>query len=112
MRLSFVKDSEANINEFMAGILQKPKSAEEKKLKEIKAEVMEIGNPSLLLESMLQNMLYNKQLYHNFTSVLEAYDQLVFSDFLLKNSFRYRNELDVFHFVKIALYRCLMLTTT
>ena len=52
---------------------------------------MEIGNPSLLLESMLQNMLYNKQIYHNFRTVLELYNGLIYSDFLLKNGFKYRN---------------------
>ena len=39
MKISFIKDNEANLNEFMSSILYKPKIVDDKKIKDISTEI-------------------------------------------------------------------------
>lgn len=54
-------------------------------------QVMTISNPSLLMESFLQNLLTLQTLQRKQRLLLQVYQDLVSSDVLIKNSFKYHN---------------------
>lgn len=54
-------------------------------------QVMAISNPSLLMETFLQNLLTLQTLHRKQRLLLQVYQDLVSSDVLIKNSFKYHN---------------------
>lgn len=53
--------------------------------------MMVISNPSLLMETFLQNILTLPTLHRKHRPLLRVYEDLVSSDVLMKQSFKYHN---------------------
>ena len=101
MKLSFTKDNESTMNDFMYKIFHSSHLKNQNSLavnsvpllKQIEREVVEIGNSSLLMESFLQNLPHVKGLTRKGPLFLNLYHDMVKADMLLRNGYKYNHEL-------------------
>lgn len=59
-------------------------------IKHMETQVLQIYNPGLLMETFLQNLLQNQGI-RKIRKLPPLYDDLVFSDVLIKNGFKHQN---------------------
>jgi hypothetical protein len=103
MKLSFIKDTNASVNDFVGKLLNHNSQSKGKdksfSISGFAQEIYQIDNPSLLQESFYHNTIGFKGSMKKPRLTCRLYQEMIFADVLRRESFRYNNELDSFQMV-------------